>query len=75
MATIIPDREAFEQVEREYPNEPDAEKYRLAQATVLLRLLKAESLDDVHHKVAEAGLLENLISDHNQRTKRLENFS
>ena len=35
---IIPSREAFVWVEREHPDESDAEKYRLAQAWTLLDL-------------------------------------
>jgi hypothetical protein len=34
---IIPDQQAFENVERDYPNKPDAEKLLLAQADMLLR--------------------------------------
>ena len=35
--TIKPSAEDFELVEREYPTETPAEKYRLAQASALLR--------------------------------------
>ena len=60
---VIPDREALEKVEREYPHKPDAEKYRLAQADTLLRLAKAKDMDELH-KMAEAGLLDDLIARH-----------
>ncbi len=40
---IIPDREAFEQIEREHPNEPPEKKYRLAQEDTLRRLAQAQA--------------------------------
>jgi len=38
MEPIEPDEEAYRNVEHDYPNEPPAEKYRLAQADTLIRL-------------------------------------
>jgi len=61
---IIPDHEAFENVERNHPGKPDAEKYRLAQADTLLRLAKAKDMDELN-RMAEAGLLDALIEQHN----------
>jgi hypothetical protein len=65
---IKPDPEDYEQTERDYPNATPAEKHQLAQASALLRLTKAESLDELHH-MAEAGLLETLIHEHNKSGK------
>ena len=36
---IIPEEKDFRMVERNYPNESDAQKYRIAQACALLRSL------------------------------------
>ena len=66
---IIPDRQAIERVQRENPNEPDAERYRLAQADTLIRLAKAKNIDELN-RMAEAGLLDDLIDDHNRRAER-----
>ena len=38
---VIPDEQSYLNVERDYADESDAEKYRVAQADVLLRLAKA----------------------------------
>ncbi len=62
MKKIIPDRKAIERVEREHPNKPAAEKYRLAQADTLLRLSKAESMEELN-RMAETGLLDDLLGD------------
>lgn len=37
MATIEPDDQAYRNVERDYPNKTDAEKYQLAQADTMIR--------------------------------------
>jgi hypothetical protein len=64
MKKIIPDQQAFENVQRTHPTASDAEKYRLAQADTLLRIAKVDSLDELH-KMAAAGLLDQLVEDHN----------
>jgi hypothetical protein len=35
-STVVPTDEAFEKVEKRYPDKSDAEKYRLAQAQTLV---------------------------------------
>ena len=34
---IVPDRQSFVNVKRDYPNEPESERFLLAQADMLLR--------------------------------------
>jgi hypothetical protein len=70
MSQIIPDREAIDRIEREHPDKPDAEKYRLAQADTLLRLAKAESMDELN-RMGEAGLLDDLIDAQNKKGHRI----
>jgi hypothetical protein len=65
---IIPDREAVRRIERKYPNKSDAEKYRHMQADTLLRLAKASSMDELH-RMAETGLLDDLIREHNRKMR------
>lgn len=66
MKQIIPDREAFLKVEREHAGKSNVEKYRLAQADTLLRLAKAKNMDELQ-RMAKAGLLDTLISEHNSK--------
>ena len=64
---IIPDHEAFDAVERKYPGKPPAEKYRLAQAEVLVRLAEyPTSMKELYEEVA-SGKLEQAIRAHNAR--------
>ena len=63
---VIPDDEAFENVRRDYPDRSAAEKYQLAQADTLLRLTKAEDMDELN-RMAELGLVDQLVEMHNQR--------
>jgi hypothetical protein len=58
MIEIIPDAEAFERIEIEHQNEPQQEKYRLAQQDTFRRLAQSE-----------AGLNEQSIVFHNERMK------
>jgi hypothetical protein len=68
MEKIVPDREAILEIEREHPRESPAEKYRLAQAATLIRLTKAESPEELR-RMAEVGLLKDLIADHNRKQR------
>ena len=65
---IIPDNEAIERVTRDHPDKPDAEKYRLSQADTLVRLTKAKNLDELE-QMAQSGLVDQLIKDHNARMR------
>jgi hypothetical protein len=66
--SVIPDRTAYENVERQYPAKTDAEKYRLAQADTLLRLTGATDIDEFN-RMAKSGELAILVRAHNRRMR------
>lgn len=63
---IIPDHESMNRVELRHPDKSYAMKYQLMQADTLVRLAKAGSADELN-RMAEAGILKHLISEHNRR--------
>ncbi len=68
MVRIIPDQEALKNVRNNpaYKDKSDAEKYRLAQADTMLRLMKAENLAELE-RMAESGISEEIIREHNKK--------
>lgn len=66
---IIPDRLAFQNVEREYPNRSDAEKYRLAQADTILRLTGARDIAELN-RMAVSGTVAELVRKHNEKMRQ-----
>ncbi len=66
--TVIPDRTAYENVERQYPAKSDAEKYRLAQADTLLRLTGATDIEALN-RMAKSGELAEVVRAHNRRMR------
>jgi hypothetical protein len=65
---IVPDKASFSNVERDYPDESDAEKWRLMQADTLLRLLKASSMEELE-SMADAEPIQQLIREHNEKMR------
>jgi len=70
---IIPDRESIlaANARRTRPFESLskselADEYRWCQADTLLRLAKADSMEELH-RMAKAGLLDDLIHEHNRK--------
>jgi hypothetical protein len=67
MEQIIPDQQALRLVVRQ--DLSDAEKYRLAQADTLMRLVKAESIEELERMVPDASI-QQLIQEHNEKMRR-----
>jgi hypothetical protein len=67
MEPIIPDQQALRLVVRQ--DLSDAEKYRLAQADTLMRLVKAESIEELERMVPDANI-QQLIHEHNEKMRR-----
>ena len=67
MEPIIPDQQALRLVVRQ--DLSDAEKYRLAQADTLMRLVKAESIEELERMVPDASI-QQLIQEHNEKMRR-----
>ena len=65
---IEPDDESLEYVERECASAPNAEKYRLAQEDTLMRLTKAESIEELERMLADPSI-DQLIREHNQKMR------
>ena len=63
---IVPDDESLENVERECPSASPAEKYRIAQADTLCRLMQAESIEELDRMLADPSI-DQLIREHNQK--------
>jgi hypothetical protein len=66
---VIPDQEVRRRIDRDYPNEPAADRYELAQAFTLLYLAKARTFDELD-RMAETGLLGDLVELHNEAMHR-----
>jgi hypothetical protein len=61
---IVPDDESLKNVERECPLAPPAEKYRIAQADTLCRLMQVESIEELERMMADPSI-DQLIREHN----------
>ena len=46
----------------------DAEKYRLAQADTLMRLIKADSIQEVERMLSDTSI-QQLVQEHNQKMR------
>ena len=46
----------------------DAEKYRLAQADTLMRLVKADSIEELERMLPDASI-QQLVQEHNQKMR------
>ncbi len=68
---ITPDEKAYRNVERNYPNADDAEKYRLAQSDTLIRLFKVSSLEELEELAGSPGF-NAVIEEHNAKIKEEE---
>ena len=66
MEPIIPDQQALRLVVRQ--DLSDAEKYRLAQADTLMRLIKADSLEEAERMLSDASI-QQLVQEHNQKMR------
>ncbi len=67
MEPIIPDQQALRLVVRQ--DLSDAEKYRLAQADTLMRLIKADSSEEAERMLSDASI-QQLVQEHNQKMRR-----
>ena len=65
MEPIIPDQQALRLVVRQ--DLSDAEKYRLAQADTLMRLIKADSIE-AERMLSDASI-QHLVQEHNQKMR------
>jgi hypothetical protein len=65
---IVPDKASFKNVKRDYPNKSDAEKWRLMEADTLLRLLKANSMEELE-SMADSEPIQQLIREHNEKMR------
>ena len=65
---IIPDETAIRNVERDYPDASAAEKERLVQADTLMRLFKANSLEELEEMAGSSGF-DTVIEQHNAKMK------
>jgi hypothetical protein len=66
MEPIIPDQQALRLVVRQ--DLSDAEKYRLAQADTLMRLIKADSLEEAERMLSDVSI-QQLVQEHNQKMR------
>ena len=66
MEPIIPDQQALRLVVRQ--DLSDAEKYRLAQADTLMRLIKADSIQEVERMLSDTSI-QQLVQEHNQKMR------
>ena len=66
MEPIIPDQQALRLVVRQ--DLSDTEKYRLAQADTLMRLIKADSLEEAERMLSDASI-QQLVQEHNQKMR------
>jgi hypothetical protein len=66
MEPIIPDQQALRLVVRQ--DLSDAEKYRLAQADTLRRLIKADSIEEAERMLSDASI-QQLVQEHNQKMR------
>ena len=66
MEPIIPDEQALKLVVRQ--DLSDAEKYRLAQADTLMRLVKADSIEELERMLPDASI-QQLVQEHNQKMR------
>jgi hypothetical protein len=66
MEPIIPDQQALRLVVRQ--DLSDAEKYRLAQADTLMRLIKADSIEEAERMLSD-GSIQQLVQEHNQKMR------
>jgi hypothetical protein len=66
MERIIPDQQALRLVVRQ--DLSDAEKYRLAQADTLMRLIKADSIEEAERMLSD-GSIQQLVQEHNQKMR------
>ena len=66
MEPIIPDQQALRLVVRQ--DLSDAEKYRLAQADTLMRLIKADSIEEAEGMLSDASI-QQLVQEHNQKMR------
>jgi hypothetical protein len=64
MEPIIPDQQALRVVVRQ--DLSDVEKYRLAQADTLMRLIKADSIEKVERMLSDSSI-QQLVQEHNQK--------
>jgi hypothetical protein len=67
MEPIIPDQQALRLVVRQ--DLSDAEKYRLAQADTLTRLIKADSIEEAERMLSDASI-QQLVREHNHKMRR-----
>ena len=66
MEPIIPDEQALKLEVRQ--DLSDAEKYRLAQADTLMRLVKADSIEELERMLPDASI-QQLVQEHNQKMR------
>jgi hypothetical protein len=66
MEPIIPDQQALRLVVRQ--DLSDAEKYRLAQADTLMRLIKADSIEEAERMLSDSSI-QQLVQEHNQKMR------
>ena len=66
MEPIIPDEQALKLVVHQ--DLSDAEKYRLAQADTLMRLVKADSIEELERMLPDASI-QQLVREHNQKMR------
>jgi CDP-glycerol glycerophosphotransferase (TagB/SpsB family) len=66
---VIPDEQSYLNVERDYADESDAEKYRLMQADTLLRVAKARTIEELE-EMARSKLMQELINEHNEEMRK-----
>ena len=66
MEPIIPDQQALRLVVRQ--DLSDAEKYSLAQADTLMRLIKADSIEEAERMPSDASI-QHLVQEHNQKMR------
>ncbi len=66
MEQIIPDEQALKLVVRQ--DLSDAEKYRLAQADTMMRLVKADSIEELERMLPDASI-QQLIQEHNKKMR------
>ena len=66
MEPIIPDQQALRLVVRQ--DLSDAEKYSLAQADTLMRLIKADSIEEAERMLSDASI-QHLVQEHNQKMR------
>jgi hypothetical protein len=66
MEPIIPDQQALRLVVRQ--DLSDAEKYRLAQADTLMRLIKADSIEEAERMLSDASI-QQLVQEHNRKMR------